>query len=540
MKTDYQNTEPDKLSLPATISFPAKNTEKIVELMKESDIKCIVNSDERKTDIAFSVEDIEKLNKLLQSVGIDKQLNNSAIQFPKIEKKEQLIPIANAISNLYDRKINGRNSRIESHKKHIGTLSAELTKCSTKVQTLKETELMLVKAAMTFPAFKVPINALIKRNEKKIERFSNGIPKLEKQIRIHQTTIDKLSKSAENYKVRKSACKHLSDVVKSFSISNRKNRNQTYLTALSSLNNNIQQINNDKIKSCIEAISKTSENFSELPLVQQKKAQERITNLIRTKNTLEEKNKILQAAQPDILKMLVELNDNKTTEKIDRAEMMFNKAIANSGMSLDSVMVSAAVENSRAVSPTAAEIAQVEISVLGNINDKDGDMIPDRLDSTFNPKVTENNKKIPVSNIEEIQSENTQTQEIRAESDDNFDAMLEKYKDQIPPNDYDYEPEPPPDNYIDADNTFNQKITKKAEAPDKKTEQTDKTDSKIYLVTDEELNVLKKTEINPKVNRKQISENGKIPVLIKAKDKDRFEEILSNLKKSKENKVVKK
>ena len=54
--------------------------------------------------------------------------------------------------------------------------------------------------------------------------------------------------------------------------------------------------------------------------------------------------------------MLVELNDNKTTEKIDRAEMMFNKAIANSGMSLDSVMVSAAVENSRAVSPTAAEI----------------------------------------------------------------------------------------------------------------------------------------------------------------------------------------
>ena len=92
-------------------------------------------------------------------------------------------------------------------------------------------------------------------------------------------------------------------------------------------------------------------------------------------------------------------------------------------MSLDSVMVSAAVENSRAVSPTAAEIAQVEISVLGNINDKDGDMIPDRLDSTFNPKVTENNKKIPVSNIEEIQSENTQTQEIRAESDDNFDAI---------------------------------------------------------------------------------------------------------------------
>lgn len=77
---------------------------------------------------------------------------------------------------------------------------------------------MLVKTAMTFPFFKSPINALIKRNEKKIERLNNKIPKLEKQIKIHQTTIDKLSKSAEKYKVRKNACKHLSEVIKSFVI----------------------------------------------------------------------------------------------------------------------------------------------------------------------------------------------------------------------------------------------------------------------------------------------------------------------------------
>lgn len=455
METLYENVKHDDLNLPATISFPAENAEKIVELMKESDVKCIVNSDEKKTDITFSIEDIEKLNKLLQPIGIEKQLNNSAIQLHNIEKKEDLIPIANAFSKLYERKINGKNSRVEAHQKHIGTLSNALNQQKNSIQALRDRNVMLEKFSEIFTAFKNPINALITRNERKIDRLiSDNIPKLEKQIQAHYTTIDKLNKSAERYKVKKNACNHLSEVVKSFVVSNKTERSQNYLTALLSLNGDIQQINNDRIKNCINTIAKLEINFAELPLIKQQKVQERISNLIKTQNRLAERNKVLQAAQPDISAMLARLNNNSVTEKIDMAAIMFDQKMAkSSNMYFDSVMTSAAVENSCAVSPTAAEIVQMEVNVISNVNDKDGDMIPDRLDSTFDPKNAENNESQAVqeqqefvSDIQENQSDNSQAQEIPNEYDNSFDEMLEKNKDQIPPLYDDYMPEPPPEN----------------------------------------------------------------------------------------------
>ena len=389
---DYQNISPEELILPATVSLPSDNADKIIAALKESDVKCIANTGEKKIDITFSIEDIENLNKILMPFGIDRQLDN--IQISKAEKKERLIPIANTMANLYDRKIEGKNSRIEAHQRHINTLSATLDKNKNAVQTLTDRKDMLEKLSGTFPFFKNPINALIKQNEKKIDRLVNSnIPKLEKQIQTHRTTIDKLSKGIEHFTIRKNACKHLSNVVKSFSISNRKDRNQTYLTALSSLNNDIQQINNEKINNCNVKMSKIREKFSALSANEKYDAKKRMTSLIKTKSTLESKNKVFQSAQPDILKMLAELNDNKTTAVIDKAETMFNQTVMNSGQSLDSAMDSAAVSNSCAISRTASEIAQVEIHVIDNINDRDGDMIPDRLDSTFNPEVVKNNEK---------------------------------------------------------------------------------------------------------------------------------------------------
>lgn len=473
METLYENATHDDLNMPATVSFSAKNAEKIVELIKESEVKCIVKKDENKTDITFGIDNIEQLNKILQPIGIERQLNNSAIQLHNIEKKENLIPVANAFSNLYDRKINGKNSRIEAHKKHITVLSDALQKRITKADTLKDQKLMLIKTAMTFPIFKSPINALIKRNEKKIERLNNKIPKLEKQIKIHQTTIDKLSKSAENYKVRKNACKHLSEVIKSFVIGNKKERNHSYLTALLSLNGDIQQINNDRIKNCIETVGKLETNFSELPLVKQQKVQERISNLIKTQNKLAERNKILQAAQPDISAMLAKLNDNNITERIDKAEMILDKTITqNNTISLDSAISLTSVENSCAVSPTAAEIVQTEVHVISNVNDKDGDMIPDRLDSTFNPKAVEN----------------SETQAAKEQQNPASDIQ----------------------------------------------------DTRKYLVTEKELESLKKSGLDLKVNRTREKEDGTISILINAKDKGKCEKIMDDIKNSNKNKAVRK
>lgn len=459
MEFNYQNTEPDKLSLPATISFPAENADKIIAALKESDVKCITKTDEKKIDITFSIEDIEKLNKILLPFGIDKQLDN--MQIPKLEKKEKLIPIADTMANLYNRKIEGKSSRIEAHQRHINTLSAALNKNKNKVQTFTDRKNMLEKLSETFPLFKNPINALIKQNERKIERLANKrIPKLEKHIQIHRNKIDQLSKDVEHFTIRKNFCKHLSDVVKSFSIGDRQERNQTYLTALSSLNNDIQQINNEKISNCNIEISKISKKFPDLSSVRKQDAQKRMTNLIKKKSTLESKNKALQAAQPDILKMLAELNDDKTTYAVNQSELMFNQALKSSGQAFDSMITSVAVSNSCAISPTAARIVQTEVNVLGNINDKDGDMISDKLDSTFNPEVVNHNEK-----------------------------------------------------------------------SDKKT-----FDSSIHLVTKEQLKSIQEAGIKPKVNRKGINEDGKIPILIESKDKEKFNDVMSAFAKQTANK----
>lgn len=537
METLYENVKHDDLNMPATVSFPAEKAEKIVGLLKDADVKCIINSDENKTAITFSIDDIEKLNKLLQPIGIEKQLNNSAIQLHNIEKKENLIPIANAFSKLYDRKINGRNSRIEAHQKHIGTLSNALNQQKNSIQTLKDRNVMLAKFSEIFTAFKNPINALITRNERKIDRLiNNNIPKLEKQIQAHNTTIDKLNKSAEHYMVKKNACNHLSEVIKSFIISRTNERNQNYLIALSSLNGDIQQINTDRIKNCIDTIAKLETNFSELTPIKQQKVQERISNLIKTQNSLAERNKVLQAAQPDISAMLARLNDNSVTEKIDMAAIIFDQKISQSNsMYFDSVMTSAAMENSCAVSQTAAEIVQTEVNVISNVNDKDGDMIPDRLDSTFDPKAAENNEspnvkeQNPASDVQENQSEDTQAQEIPNEYDNSFDEMLKKNKDQIPPLYDDYMPEPPPENNMSET------------SPNVPLDHTDKkSDTRIYLVTENELESLKKSGIKLKVNNKHIQEDGKIPVLINAKDNGKYKKIINDLKKLNENKVVNK
>ena len=144
MDLTYKNTEIDQINLPTTISL-TDNTEKILELLKSSDVKCVAESDGKKTSITFDIVDIEKISKVLQPVGIDKQLD-SALEIPKVDKKEKLIPIVNGMSNLYDRKINGKNNRIATHQKHIDVLSSSMEQSKKQSETLSGRNDMLKKA----------------------------------------------------------------------------------------------------------------------------------------------------------------------------------------------------------------------------------------------------------------------------------------------------------------------------------------------------------------------------------------------------------
>ena len=465
MELTYKNTEIDQINLPTTITL-ADNADKIFELLKSSDVKCCADSNGEKTSITFDITDIEKLSKILQPVGINKQLESS-LEIPPLEHKERLIPIVNSIANLYDRKINSRNSSITAHQKHITILNSALEKNKTRLETLSGRNEMIEKLTSTFPSFKNPINALVVRNEKKIDRLQNKIEKLEKQIEIHSNTIDKLNRNVQNFTLRKKSCQGLSEIVRSFAITNKEERNQSYLSALSAFNASMHSINDMKINNYNERIDKIKNDFPNLSAAAKYNAQEHITKLTAARTTLENKNKAIEAANPDIKAMLNKLNDNTTTQAVDRAEVMFDQALSNSGQNMDNIMSNISINSARAVSPTAVEIVLNSTNVITGINDKDGDMIPDKLDSKYNVTA-----EVPKAEVKQ----NTNTTQERT--------------------------------------------------------------THIMLVSQDELDALIKTNAPIKVNYKQKSEDGKIPILMEKTDKPRIDHVLETMKK--ENRKVRK
>lgn len=456
MELTYKNTEIDQINLPTTITL-ADNADKIFELLKSSDVKCCADSNGEKTSITFDITDIEKLSKILQPVGINKQLESS-LEIPPLEHKERLIPIVNSIANLYDRKINSRNSSITAHQKHITILNSALEKNKTRLETLSGRNEMIEKLTSTFPSFKNPINALVERNEKKIDRLQNKIEKLEKQIEIHSNTIDKLNRAVKNITLKRNVCKNLSDIVRSFAITNKEHRNQSYLNALSSFNANMHEINNMRITRCNDSINQIKNDYQNLSPAAQQTAQERVTKLTATRTSLENRNKAILAANPEISTMLNRLNDNTTTQAVDRAEVMFDQAISNNNQSFEKMLDNVSVNNNSAISPTAVEVVLGSVDVISNINDKDRDMIPDKLDSSFNTK---------------------------------------------------------------------ESVTK-----------TEENSGHILLVSQNELDLLIKENAPIKVNYKQKSEDGKIPILIEKTNKPKIEKILDAMKN--ENRKVRK
>lgn len=456
MELTYKNTEIDQINLPTTITL-ADNADKIFELLKSSDVKCCADSNGEKTSITFDITDIEKLSKILQPVGINKQLESS-LEIPPLEHKERLIPIVNSIANLYDRKINSRNSSITAHQKHITILNSALEKNKTRLETLSGRNEMIEKLTSTFPSFKNPINALVERNEKKIDRLQNKIEKLEKQIEIHSNTIDKLNRAVKNITLKRNVCKNLSDIVRSFAITNKEHRNQSYLNALSSFNANMHEINNMRITRCNDSINQIKNDYQNLSPAAQQTAQERVTKLTATRTSLENRNKAILAANPEISTMLNRLNDNTTTQAVDRAEVMFDQAISNNNQSFEKMLDNVSVNNNSAISPTAVEVVLGSVDVISNINDKDRDMIPDKLDSSFNTK---------------------------------------------------------------------ENVTK-----------TEENSGHILLVSQNELDLLIKENTPIKVNYKQKSEDGKIPILIEKTNKPKIEKILDAMKN--ENRKVRK
>lgn len=395
---EYRNTNENELILPTTVNLDTDKGDEIISSLRDAGIKCNCESNDNNVSITFSIEDIEALNRLLQPFGINKKIDDMDFTMPKTEKKEKLLPFLNTVSNLYERKLNASESRIKSHSNHIKLVEGTLKDKNKQLEKLLSQNEMLKGFGNTFGILKNPINALVKRNEKKIERLQKRtIPKLEQNIQIHQNTIDKLNMRADKHKLRRSICRNLSSVIKSFGISDKTERSSVYLTAMTALNSDLISKNNEKVNEFNAQVNNIKSNWTALTAPQQSQAQQKLLKITKQIQTLQAKNAVLSTANADYRV----ISDNSIADKGEKA-----LGISLSKGSLDDAISNAAINTANTLSSKAAHVKK---EMLDPIMDKDGDHIPDRLDSEFNPEVTRfyEEKDRNENNLSEIITENT-------------------------------------------------------------------------------------------------------------------------------------
>ncbi len=476
------NADINSLILPTTININSDKCNEILSALKETDIPCSTTSDSNNISITFGINDIEKLNKLLQPFGISKQIDEMPFTVPKVESKEKLIPFVNAISNLYDRKLNFTTNKIKSHTNHINLLKSSLEQKNKQLKKFQARNNMLKGLSNSFGILSNPINALIKRNELKIDRLQrNKIPKLNKQIEIHNNTLDKLNKRVERHTIRKSLCSNLSDVIKSFAIINSTERSEKYFSAMTGLNSDLISLNNEKIETYTSKVNNIKNSWNNLSSNQQIQAQEQFNKINKQIQALKTKNQVLGAANNDF---------NKNT-KIDKAEKAFDTA-ASSDTSLINTVDNISILTATTLSDKAAHI---KIEQLDKIMDKDGDHIPDRIDSEFNPEVTR---------YYEEQDRKSFTKENNT-NDENLEISS-----------------------IDVLNK-NEVVTNEST---KKSIGTPQDNFIIKIVTQKQYDALINSDINFKVNSKQRKENS-IPIMINRTDEQAVKQIIKNTNISK-------
>lgn len=374
---DYKNTEYNELNLPISIEVDQDKKEEIIAAIKESDLKCIVASSDDNVKITLSINDLEALEKIMLPF---KPVEDSKIIIPRPEKKEKLLPILNGVSKLFDRSITRLNEHIITAQGRVMETNDKLHILGQNITTLMSRNAMLSGVAISFPFFAAPVNALIRRNEKKIERMQNKqIPRLEQQLQIHQNTLDRLNKRSDHLETRKSVCINLSSVISSFAILNKTERSEKYLSSMVGLNTSLQKINTEKMQQLNSRITDLSSQLTSLSPIDKAKAHKQLFKLSGQVELLTEKNKMLNGANVDFTEMLANIN-SKVHEKIEKAEAAIDKATDNTIKldNIDQVVITA--------NTASSELAAKLGSTATLFNDRDGDHIPDHLDGTFSPE----------------------------------------------------------------------------------------------------------------------------------------------------------
>ena len=375
---EFKNIDENDIKFAVTAVIPISDSQNLIERLKENDLKFSAKYDENKISLTYSAEDSQKFGDILKSFA---NKISPDVELPKSEKKEAVLPFLDVISNVQKKNINHLNRKAIAHQEHINLIRNSLSELELKADKLKNSNIMLKNIANTFSFIRSPINAVISRNEKKIYNLrSKAIPNLKKQIAHHNNSINILYKKSGVCRDKMQFCQHLNTLIKSFVITDKAQRNQQFFSAMMNLNRHMQKINSNKLEACIDRMEQIQKSFPDLSTKDKEKANLEYNKLKKQKNSLSSKMERLNSAQIQYSDMINKSEDIQS-QTIEKTEKIVDKSI-QTGTTIESI-----AENIYETQNPNPEKVNKEYE------DKDMDLIPDRIDSTFTPPEELNKEK---------------------------------------------------------------------------------------------------------------------------------------------------
>ena len=208
----------------------------------------------------------------------------------EIHKSESILPVISAVYDNYGDTIkNLQKNKAEIHDK----ISADKEKINVLSETADRLEATndMLKQLMKEHRIPKAVNTIIALNESKINRIKEKqIPKIEKNISKSEKRSDKLDKRIETVSLKAEKLKHLSGVIKSFTILSPARRREQFTLHMDGMRNCSNKLLENRISDETEKLSNLRERYEKTDsAVEKYKLTDKIAKQSNVLNNLKEK-----------------------------------------------------------------------------------------------------------------------------------------------------------------------------------------------------------------------------------------------------------
>lgn len=263
--------------------------------------------------------------------------------------KEKLIPILDHLAEKQQYKIALLNDKIQTKTEKNEKHSIKIEKLTNRAESLGKTNQMLnaFLKQSNFPAINKAVEFLVQKNEAKIKKINEQrIPKRQAKIAKHNDKIKTYSNRIDTAKHKIAHYSNISNFIKSFAISDKSLRHESFLNSISGLNNDSQIKIAKKLEVCLEKISDLKNQYEKTDSsVTKFEIKEKLSSLNNKKTSFENRlNKLGKAQQAyvDIKSDILSVD-----RVMDNAEKCFDKHLAEEKPEkISNVMESVVTDNS--------------------------------------------------------------------------------------------------------------------------------------------------------------------------------------------------